>query len=234
MAASGDSGASWADIVKTLLDTFQLLRDIFGYALPGMVFAGIGVASGRIQLQQIHDLFKPYDPPIWLLTGLGIAACYVIGHLLACISYLRIDIWKLYHRRDKVLLQNHPTEVNPDDLYWRHFYPELFHDLDRRETMALLMYSTLAAMVLGWLFFCVLHLKFGGTIILLSAFVFADTLTTMAHLRRTREATHEAGARIKATEAHSHPHAAGGDARAAVGDALQGAADAVKKPTVGT
>ena len=230
MAGSGDSNAGWADIVETLLKTFQLLRDIFGYALPGLVFAGIGVASGRIPLQKIHDLFKPYDPPMWILAGLGIAGCYVIGHLLACIAYLRIDVWKFYHRHNKALLEKHPTEVNPDDLYWRHFYPELFYDLDRRETMALLMYSTLAAMVLGWLVFCMLHLTFCWTIILISAFVFADGLTTMSHLRRTREAIHEASARIKATEAHTHAHAGADDARAAVGNALQGAADAVKKP----
>jgi FtsH-binding integral membrane protein len=230
MAGSNDSGASWADIVKTLLDTFQLLRDVFGYALPGLVFAGIGVATGRIQLQQIHDFFKPYDPPIWVLVALGIAACYVIGHLLACIAYLRIDIWKAYHRRDTKLLEEHPTEVDPEDLYLRHYYPDLFQDLERRETMSVLMYSTLAAMVVGWLVFCYLHLTFGRTIILASAFVFVDSLTTMSHLRRARQAIHTAGEKIKATDAHAHPHAGADDARATVGDALQAAADAVKKP----
>jgi hypothetical protein len=212
MAGSGDSGATWADIVKSLMDTFQLLRDIFGYALPGLVFAGIGVASGRIRLQQIHDLLKPYDPPMWVLAGLGIAACYVIGHLLACIAYFRIDFWKYIKRGDMDYLRNHPTEVNADDLYWRHFYPELFHDMDRRETMALLMYSTTAAMVVGGLVFVWLSPTLSETIIGISAVVFLDGLTTMAHLRRTRAAIHEAGPRIKATEAHLRAHGGAGAA----------------------
>jgi hypothetical protein len=207
MAGSGDSGSTWADVVKSLMDTFQLLRDIFGYALPGLVFAGIGVASGRIELQRVHDLFKPYDPPMWVLAGLGIAACYVTGHLLACIAYFHIDMWKLHKRNDAEYLRNHPTEVNAEDLYWRHFYPELFHDMDRRETMALLMYSTTAAMVIGWIVFCWLTPTLCQTIIGISVVVFIDGLTTMSHLRRTRAAIHEAGPKIKATEAHQRAHA---------------------------
>jgi len=229
MAGSGDSGATWADIVKSLMDTFQLLRDIFGYALPGLVFVGIGIASGRIQLQRVHDLMKPYDPPMWMLAGLAIAACYIIGHLLASIAYLPIDIHKLYHawRKDQTWLDNHPTEICADDLKWRHFYPELLHDLDRRETMGLLMYSTLAAMVLGWTVFYWLALPLRTTIILISIFVFVDGLTLMPHLSRVRTAIHKAGPEI---QKHEEAHEAGSEAKKLVGDALQTAADSVKKP----
>jgi hypothetical protein len=232
MAGSGDSGATWADVVKSLMDTFQLLRDIFGYALPGLVFAGIGVASGRIQLQHVQNLFLPYHPPDWALVGLGVAACYVIGHLLASIAYLPIDAhkWYKFKRKDQAWLDAHPTEVCSTDLKWRHFYPELFHDMDRRETMGLLMYSTLAAMVLGYVIFYWLVLSLPCTILLLSVFVFVDGLTLMQHLGRVRKAVQQAGTDIQKYE---EDHAGGGDAKKVVAGALQAAIDEVNKPAGG-
>ena len=229
MANSGDGRANWADIVNTLINTFQILRDIFGYALPGFVFAAIGVASGRIQLQQIHELFKPYDPPMWILVGLGIAGCYVVGNLLACIAYLPTNIRKLCPGSDPSWLEEHPTEVNSDDLYWRHFYPKLLEVLDRRETQSILKYSTLAAMLVGSLLFCVLHLTFCWTIVAISAFVFVDSLMTMGPLRRARKAIHKAGIKIQTKETGTPAQAAANDARLAVAEALQAAADALKK-----
>jgi hypothetical protein len=227
MASSGDSGATWADVVKSLMDTFQLLRDIFGYALPGLVFAGIGVASGRIQLQHIHDLLKPYDPPMWVVAGLGIAACYVMGHLLACIAYLPIDIHKWIKRGNQDWLDAHPTEVCATDLRWRHFYPEIFHDIDRRETMALLGYSTLAAMVLGWVVFYWLVFALPTALLVLSGFLFVDGLTLMQHLARVRKSVHKAGKEIQKYE---EEHAAKGDAKKMLADSLQAAVDVVRKP----
>jgi hypothetical protein len=229
MANSGES-ASWADIVKSLMDTFLVLRDIFGYALPGLVFVGIGVASGRLEVQRVHDLLKPYDPPMWVLAGLGIAACYVIGHLLASIAYLPIDVHKWFKRHNQDWLDEHPTEVCSKDLYFRHFYPELFKDMDRRETMGLLMYSTLAAMVLGGMIFYWLVLPLRSTLILISAFVFVDGLTLMQHLTRVRKAIHKAGKEIQKYE---EDHAAKGDVKKMLGDSLQAAVDAVKKPAGG-
>jgi hypothetical protein len=227
MAGSGDSGSTWADVVKSLMDTFQLLRDIFGYALPGMVFAGIGVASGRIELKNVEAMFLPYHLPNWALAGLGVAACYVTGHLLASIAYLPIDIHKYVRRHDQKWMEEHPTEVCATDLKWRHFYPELFHDMDRRETMALLMYSTLAAMVLGYVVFYWLVLPPRTTILLLSAFIFVDGLTLMQHLSRVRKAIHKAGDEIQAYE---EAHSGGGDAKKVVASAMQAALNDVNKP----
>jgi hypothetical protein len=230
MANSGDSGATWADIVKSLMDTFQLLRDIFGYALPGLVFAGIGVASGRIQLQHIENLFLPYHPPNWALVGLGVAACYVMGHLLASIAYLPIDIHKWIRRNNQDWLDAHPTEVCATDLKWRHFYPELFHDMDRRETMGLLMYSTLTAMLAGYIVFYWLVLSLPATLLVISGFVFVDGLTLMQHLSRVRKAVQKAGKEIQKYE---EDHAAKGDVKKMLGDSLQAAVDVVRKPPAG-
>jgi hypothetical protein len=233
MAGSGDSGSTWADVVKSLMDTFQLLRDIFGYALPGMVFAGIGVASGRIQLQHIENLFLPYHPPNWALAGLGVTACYIIGHLLASIAYLPIDLhkwWKCYVKKDYEWLEWHPTEICATDLKWRHFYPELFHDMDRRETMGLLGYSTLTAMLAGYAIFYLLQLSLPTTLLVISAFVFVDGLTLMQHLSRVRQAIHAAGDEIQKYE---EAHAGSGDAKKVVAGALQAAIDEVNKPAVG-
>ena len=227
MASSGDTGATWADVVKSLMDTFQLLRDIFGYALPGLVFAGIGVASKRISLQYVHDLISPLGLPAWALVVMAISACYIIGHLLAAIAYLPIDIHKFIRRHDQPWLDKHPTEVCSEDLKWRHIYPEMFHDMDRRETMGLLMYSTLTAMALGWVVFYWLALPLRSVILLLSIFVFIDGLTLMQHLARVRVAIHKAGPEI---DSYEKAHEASGDAKKVVGEAFQAGLDAVKKP----
>lgn len=65
----------------------MLVRDAFGYALPGAVFIVIGVVSGRIQMTRVHDWLWPYAPPAWM-AFLGIVLiCYAVGGILAAVSY---------------------------------------------------------------------------------------------------------------------------------------------------
>ncbi|MGB0064167.1 MAG: hypothetical protein WBP85_06955, partial [Terracidiphilus sp.] len=65
----GDSNAnSWPGFLSELTKSFLILRDIFGYALPGAVFFAIGLLSGNIKLQQLQSLLQPYQNqiPWWL------------------------------------------------------------------------------------------------------------------------------------------------------------------------
>jgi len=200
MPEQPDSSASWADVVKELLDSFLLIRDIFGYALPGGLFLAIGIASGRLKLSQLAALTAPFHPPTWVWVGVAISASYLVGHILAAVAYLRIDIWKLFHWRDPDWYPNHPTELNPRDLYLRHYYPDLFHDQYRRETLSVLSFASVAALILGWLVFCEFQVALSDILISSGVLVFIDTLSTMSHLRRVREATHKAGELIEAQE----------------------------------
>ena len=63
MAASSDSGdsvGSWPGFVAQLNSTFNLLRDVFGYAMPGGVFIATGLLSKRFSLADVDNLLRPY------------------------------------------------------------------------------------------------------------------------------------------------------------------------------
>lgn len=208
MAAASDSSKSWSDVVHELISSFLLLRDIFGYALPGAVFLGIGVLSGRLRLKDLHELLSAYQPPTWVVIAASIAACYVVGHVLASIAYLRIDIYKVILKLLKSeSLKDYPTEVNADDLYYRHYYADLFQDKERRETLSLFTFATMTGLLLGFVVFCWLELSFKAAIGLAGLFLFADSLTTMGHLKRVRTAIHEAGNRIMENDRKTAPPA---------------------------
>jgi len=201
MASKEATSASWADVVNQLLNSFLLLRDIFGYALPGVVFLGIGVLSGRLSLQRLHTVLVPYEPPWWVLVGLLVAVGYAVGHILVALAYLRIDAWKfVLDLIDSDQLKDHPTEVSAQDLYLRHFYTGLFSEKDRRETMAMLTFSLVAALLLGAVVFCWLHPTLCELMVWSGIILFVETLTTMSHLKRVRKAGVDAGALIEARE----------------------------------
>jgi hypothetical protein len=71
-----------------------LLRDIFGYALPGGAFLAIGLLSKRFSLSDVDDLLSPYHPPTWAFAILVVGACYIIGDILAAIAYMPISVGK--------------------------------------------------------------------------------------------------------------------------------------------
>jgi hypothetical protein len=200
MVRPRESNATWADVVKDLIDTFLLLRDIFAYALLGGLFLGLGVASGRLRLNHLSELFAPYHPPSWALAILLIATCYILGVMLVAIAYLRVDFWTMFHWSDPDWLADYPTEANPRDLYLRHYSPDLFREMDRRERLAVLASSCVVALLLAWLVFFIFHPTLGDVIIWAAILVFLDTVTTMSHLTRVRKAIHAAGALIEERE----------------------------------
>jgi hypothetical protein len=229
MAAQNQRSATWPSVVNLLLDTFLLLRDIFGYALPGGLFLAVGIISGRLSLSRLDALLAPYHPPTWALAILLITGCYLVGHVLAGIAYLRNDFWKLFHLNDTEWMADYPTEVNGRDLYLRHYYPGLFREWDRRETLAMLTYCTVAALLLGWIVFFLFHPSFGDVLIWTAVLVFLDAVTAMSHLTRVRKAIHTAGVAIeereKATQENQHAIQPKGDELRFVIDAIIRAAE---------
>lgn len=217
MAASNGSGGSWAGVVQELLQTFLILRDIFGYALPGGVFLGIGVVSNRIRMPDIGNLIYPFHIPTWVAAVLIVAGCYAVGHVLAAAAYLLSDIGKGIVARkyrtelldppliphvglDQRLrwLLDSPTEVTADLLVLRSQHPELFVDLDRRETMALLSGSLLVALFAGPVIFCWLKLGLCATSLVGAAILVTNFATAFPHLRRVKMATRKAGEKLTA------------------------------------
>jgi hypothetical protein len=192
--------SGWTGVAEFFLDACLLVRNIFIYALPGGVFFAIGLVSHRLNLAQINAYFAPYHPPTWALGLLLIAACYLAGHLLFAIVSLRVEFWKLVHWSDPDWLAEYPTEVTARDLVLRHYFPDLFREMDRRETGARLTLASVAALLIGWLIFVMFRPAFGGVIIWTAGIVFLATLTTMSQLGRVRKAIHAAGEEIEERE----------------------------------
>jgi hypothetical protein len=90
MADSGSDGVvgSWPGLVDQINKTFNLVRDAFGYALPGAAFLGVGLISGRFNLWQVRLLLAPYQLPAWAAFVAIIAICYPVGTVMAAFAYM--------------------------------------------------------------------------------------------------------------------------------------------------
>lgn len=176
------------------------LRDIFWYALPGGLFLGMALISGRLSLARLGELFAPYHAPAWAVALLLLGACYLAGHLLAAIASLRADFWKLFHRTDGEWLAEYPTEANPRDLYLAHYFPDLLTAMERAQRTSLLLTSSVAALLLGWLVFYAFRPTFADMAIGTAVLVFIDVIMTTTQLSRTRKSIHAAGLALEEQE----------------------------------
>jgi hypothetical protein len=106
MAKAGDdnsaNASSWPGFLSELTKSFLILRDIFGYALPGAVFLSIGLLCRRFSLHDVEYFLRPYQLPAWLAAVLGLGACYTAGHLMAQIAYFPYNEWKFPFRKQAV------------------------------------------------------------------------------------------------------------------------------------
>lgn len=105
MAETSDNASGWPGLLGQLNRTFDLIRDIFGYALPGFVFLAIGVIAKNGSTGQPHGGFSltelqrivcqvPFHIPVWALFLGFIAACYASGSVLAGAIYLPFSLTK--------------------------------------------------------------------------------------------------------------------------------------------
>jgi hypothetical protein len=230
MADSDASVSSWPGFVDQLNKTFMLVRDAFGYALPGAIFLGIGLISRRFSMRDVSALLSPYQVPPWM-AFLGIVIiCYAVGSVMAAITYSPLMVFKFLvwfrdrhwpekhqspPRRHKTFrtwctewLGDHPTEVSKESLKIRIEQPKLIDTLDRRETLNLLSASLTGSLIAGWVVFCQAK-TWGFSTILGCAAVFAalQFLTGLPHLRRVTRSTCDAYEELEKKD-HEKPDAA--------------------------
>jgi hypothetical protein len=141
MPESVNGASSWPGFLSELSKGFLILRDVFGYALPGAVFLGVGLICGRFSLRDVrYYIFDPYHPPAWLAAIAGLGACYVVGHVMAAVAYFPYNFKK-------------ETEVPAGLILARGQHPELLIELDRQSTMTMMRGSSGVALLLGSVFF---------------------------------------------------------------------------------
>lgn len=222
LADSPDTASSWPGLVAQLNKTFLLIRDVFGYALPGAVFLTIGLISHRFSLIDVRNLLNPYQPPGWAMFLMAVVACYAMGEILASVTYMPIALHKIVQwgfvrshlypppkgeitdanvKKRVYLLQDNPTEVTADLLAIRTRHPELFVESDRRETLMLLGGSMATALLSGWLVFYVFAVKTSVVFAVAGFILVIQFCTAPSHLRRVRMAIREADSKMAATPA---------------------------------
>jgi hypothetical protein len=214
-----DSDASsWPGFLSELSKGFLILRDVFGYSLPGAVFLGVGLLCRRFSLHDLqYYIFNPYHPPAWLAAILGLGACYAIGHVMAALAYLPYDF------------KHSPTEVSDKLILARGQHPELLIELDRQSTMTMMRGSTGVALLLGSVFFWWLSktpplgwMLSGAGILLLFVFYWS----AMPHIQRlTASTTAAAGS---ANAAPTPAPASIANLKQALQDAITALAEALK------
>lgn len=159
----GDGSAdSWPGFMSELTKSFLILRDVFGYAVPGAVFLSIGVLCQRFSLGDVQCLLEPYQLPAWMALILVLGACYTVGHLMAQVAYFFYNTWKFPEFRKKTgqVLRDAQeatghTQVPPALINLREDHPALLTEFDRQSIMTQLRGSTGAALLVGCLVFYV-------------------------------------------------------------------------------
>jgi hypothetical protein len=138
MADSGHDANSWPEFLSELSKGFLILRDVFGYALPGAVFIGVGLICRRFSLRDLqYYVLNPYHPPTWLAAILGLGVCYVIGHVMAAIAYFPYNFGK-----DDI-------DISKKLILARGQHPELLIELDRQSIMTMMRGASGVALIVG-------------------------------------------------------------------------------------
>jgi hypothetical protein len=153
-----------AKLLGSLISSFLLLRDLFGYLIPGAVFIGMMMASFKI-----GDIVARLLPPLsqWLWLGAFLVVSYAVGQILVALGYGAHDlVRKLFVPSPKPAVNDKNgkngkkgagKEAAPADhgvtdteyLFYRHLYPQLFVDADRREIVTILRIGLGVALVFG-------------------------------------------------------------------------------------
>jgi len=229
MANSNGDGStdSWPGFLSELTKSFLILRDIFGYALPGAVFLSIGLLCRRFSLQTLHTVLFPYDPPLWALLLLALAACYTTGHVMAQLAYIFYDTWKIPESWRRVLgktraepqakSQNETrkteahTQVAPELMILRESHPALLTEYDRQSVMSQLRGSTGAAMLAGSLVFYVFPTpSAGGLVGFAGAFMLlVFWFSGVPHIDELKQRTIQAGTKALEAEPAETPRKPG-------------------------
>jgi hypothetical protein len=131
----------------SLISGFLLLRDFFGYVIPGAVlWAIVAYSSGAQDLSQLPLSAES----IWVRAVIAITASYVVGHVLAAFGYSLYDWFDQARHMIKHPKQNRPvTNTQTNTIYYRYLYPSMFIEADRRETLTILRGALAVALLIG-------------------------------------------------------------------------------------
>jgi hypothetical protein len=134
-------------LLGSLIKGFLLLRDFFGYVIPGAVVWGVvAYASGAQDLSQLPLAAES----IWVRAVIAVTASYVVGHVLAALGYSLYDgVDQVWHRIKHPMRPRPVTNAETNTVYYRYLYPSMFIEADRRETLTILRAALAVALLVG-------------------------------------------------------------------------------------
>jgi hypothetical protein len=155
----GGGAATWPAFLSELTKNFLILRDIFGYVLPGLIVLVIGLIWKSPFLDQVRLRVEDFDFPMWLQVLVGLVICYTIGHVMAALAYFRYNKWmhRYVHPRKYLFAKQKLAEeitYSARLIQVRGRHPELVIEFERQSTMTQLRGTTGVAMIIGFFVFC--------------------------------------------------------------------------------
>src|SRR5262245_2416350 len=97
-ASQEAGGASWSALLTDLVRSFILLRDFFGYVLPGAFFLLIGAYFHQDVAAHALAKYPDLKNHPWLFLLLLVGTSYLLGHFIITTSYFFQDLWSLWKR----------------------------------------------------------------------------------------------------------------------------------------
>ncbi|SRR6266849_266691 len=171
---------SWTGLLADLIRGFVLLRDLFGYVLPGVVFLLVGVHSGHVPGFEEFCKICGLELPKWMAGFLLLVVSYVTGHFLVATVFFIPDLMGLIRKRiskGKTVQESDAQGQEASDLLrYRKEFPDIFIELDRRSILAVLRVGLAGSALLGFAVFYWLYpyrrslLVAAGVIMLFSAY----------------------------------------------------------------
>jgi hypothetical protein len=128
------------DIFKYLLKSFILLRDLVGYLIPGLVFLAL------LDIDRAWTLAN--TKPGWILLCAILLASYVIAQLLAAAGYALMNRLPGRPATPQETAMERRTHLK-EKLYYATYYPDVFIEANRQETVHLMRIATSMALVVA-------------------------------------------------------------------------------------
>lgn len=157
--SEGSSSSSWSDLLAQLIRGFVLLRDIFGYVLPGAFFLLIGAMLNRLQMFGYRPALPGAESHPWLLVFLLFVISYLSGQFLVSASYLIEDVPRVFKKlwpkvaRKTERADEQRAHDRADFLRFHREFQEIYIEYDRQAIIALLRRGLAASVVFGLLVF---------------------------------------------------------------------------------
>ena len=151
------------DFLGKIVSGFLLLRDFFGYLIPGVVFAGLMLYSGQYVTAALTELPAKLAALVnWPMAIVFVIACYIAGHVLVAAGYtLSPVVGAVIEGVRRIFAGESKTKIDRDKkpvdheaafLYYEYLYPSLFIEIDRRDTIHMLRLGVAMALIAGpWL-----------------------------------------------------------------------------------